>query len=249
VIYRELKAEGRPHPGPTPVGPLDGDRGEMIRRTLEIVTVVVGLLLIWPVFLLIALVIVVTSPGPILFAQTRVGRHGKPFTIFKFRSMVSGADKLGSSVTTGDDARITPVGRFLRRTKLDELPQLWNVLSGDMSLVGPRPEVPEIVAHYTPAMYRILEVRPGITSIASLNLQDEEILLAALDDPDRAYLEAMVPFKVLLAMKHVDQGSIWFDIKVLVLTLYSVLLGRWWPLSELRQVTEFKNHLLHDYGK
>ena len=96
---------------------------------------------------------------------------------------------------------------------------------------------------------RILEVRPGITSIASLHLRDEEDLVAALDDPDRAYLEALAPFKVLLAMKHVDQGSVWFDINVLVLTLYSVLLGRWWPLSELREVTEFKNHLLQDYGK
>src|SRR5208337_3283745 len=198
--------------------------GEMIRRSLEIIMLLMGLLLIWPGFVLIFLLIKSTSPGRVLYAQTRVGLHGRLFRLYKFRSMVPGADELESSVTVLGDRRITGVGRFLRRTKLDELPQLWNVLSGDMSLVGPRPEVPEIVAHYTPAMYRILEARPGITSITSLNLQDEEILLAALDDPDRAYLEAMVPFKVLLAMKHVDQGSIWFDIKVLVLTLYSVLL-------------------------
>ena len=219
---------------------------EMIGRTLEISAVLMGLLLIWPVFLLIALLIVVSSPGPVLFTQTRVGRHGKPFTIYKFRSMVPGADKLGSSVTTGDDARITPVGRFLRRTKLDELPQLWNVLVGDMSLVGPRPEVPEIVAHYTPSMRRILEVRPGITSIASLHLRDEEDLLAALDDPDRAYVASLVPFKVSLAMTHVDQRSIWFNVRVLILTLYGVLLGWWRPLGEPHDVTKFKKYILLD---
>jgi|SRR5208337_659323 len=220
---------------------------KMIRRILEIVVVLVGLVLIWPLLLLTSLLIKWTSSGPVLFAQTRIGRRGRAFTIYKFRSMVPGADKLGSSVTTGVDRRITGIGRFLRRSKLDELPQLWNVLTGDMSLVGPRPEVPEIVAYYTPAMRRILEARPGITSIASLYLRDEENILAAFDHPDSVYINRIVPFKVALAMEHVDRQSLWYDLKILIMTVYGVSLGRWWPIGELDEVREFKKNLLMQY--
>ncbi|HLN32054.1 MAG TPA: sugar transferase, partial [Gemmataceae bacterium] len=211
------------------------------------VAVLSGLLLIWPGFVLIFLLIKLTSPGPVLYAQTRVGLQGRLFRLYKFRSMVPGADELGSSVTVRGDARITPVGRFLRRTKLDELPQLWNVLIGDMSLVGPRPEVPEIVEHYTPAMRRILDVRPGITSVASLHFRDEENILATFDNPDRVYTAALVPFKILLAMAHVDQQSLWFDLKILIMTIYGVSLGRWWPIGERDDVSEFKRNLLIKY--
>ena len=221
----------------------------MVRRILEIIVVLMGLLLIWPLLLLIALLIKLASPGRVIFAQTRIGRHGKAFTIYKFRSMVPGADKIGSSVTTGVDRRITGIGRFLRRTKLDELPQLWNVLTGEMSLVGPRPEVPEIVANYTPAMRRILEVRPGITSIASLHLRDEEDFLAAFDNPDQLYSDIIAPFKGALAMAHVDQQSLWFDLMILIMTIYGVSLGRWWPIGELDEVREFKKNLLINYKK
>jgi len=221
----------------------------VIRRALEVVVVLVGLLLMCPVLLLVALIVKLTSPGHVLFAQARIGRHGAPFKIYKFRSMVQGADKIGSSVTTGLDRRITGVGRFLRRTKLDELPQLWNVLIGDMSLVGPRPEVPEIVAHYTPAMRRILEVRPGVTSVASLHFRDEENILATFDNPDQVYIAALVSFKIALAMVHVDQQSLWFDLKILIMTIYGVSLGRWWPIGEPDQVSEFKRNLLINYKK
>jgi len=219
----------------------------IVKRIFDEVAVLSGLLLIWPGFVLIFLLIKLTSPGPVLYAQTRVGLQGRLFRLYKFRSMVPGADELGSSVTVRGDARITPVGRFLRRTKLDELPQLWNVLIGDMSLVGPRPEVPEIVEHYTPAMRRILDVRPGITSVASLHFRDEENILATFDNPDRVYTAALVPFKILLAMAHVDQQSLWFDLKILIMTIYGVSLGRWWPIGERDEVSEFKRNLLIKY--
>jgi len=221
----------------------------IVKRIFDEVAVLSGLLLIWPGFVLIFLLIKLTSPGPVLYAQTRVGLQGRLFRLYKFRSMVPGADELGSSVTVRGDARITPVGRFLRRTKLDELPQLWNVLIGDMSLVGPRPEVPEIVEHYTPAMRRILDVRPGITSVASLHFRDEENILATFDNPDQIYIAALVSFKIALAMVHVDQQSLWFDLKILIMTIYGVSLGRWWPIGEPDQVSEFKRNLLINYKK
>ena len=139
----------------------------MVKRLFDIVASGTGLLLMGPLMLAVAVIIKLSSPGPALYAQVRVGHHGRPFRIYKFRSMVVNADRLGSSVTTGKDRRITPVGKLLRRTKFDELPQLWNVLRGDMSMVGPRPDVPEIVDTYTPELRRILEVRPGITSVAT----------------------------------------------------------------------------------
>jgi lipopolysaccharide/colanic/teichoic acid biosynthesis glycosyltransferase len=152
--------------------------------------------------------------------------------------MVPQADQLGTSVTTSRDPRVTPLGRFLRRAKLDELPQLWNVIRGDMSLVGPRPEVPEIVVGYTPSMLRLLEVRPGITSLASLHLPHEEEILSLANNPDEAYERLVVPAKVRLAMQHVDRQSLWFDLSVLLQTVWVLTSG-----YLLRRESDFASQL------
>ena len=190
-----------------------------MKRLFDILFALVILILTLPFMLILAAVIKMTSPGPVIYSQNRVGREGKLFTIHKFRTMVSDADRMGTSITTRDDPRITKIGRLLRRTKLDELPQFWNVLTGHMSIVGPRPDVPEIVETYSPDMGRILHVRPGITSIASIYLRREEALLAATHDPDRLYIDVIVPAKVRLAMTHVDKQSFIYDSAVLLRTL------------------------------
>ncbi len=179
-----------------------------MRSTFDLVVAAVALMLLAPVLLAVAIVIRLDSRGAVFFRQVRAGYLGRPFTIFKFRTMVPGADKLGSSVTTAADARVTRVGRILRRTKLDELPQLWNVVRGEMALVGPRPDVPEVVAGYTPEMKRVLTVLPGLTSVASLELVDEEGLLVGASDPDDFYLNVLVPAKVSYAMVHVEDRSL-----------------------------------------
>jgi lipopolysaccharide/colanic/teichoic acid biosynthesis glycosyltransferase len=184
-----------------------------------------GVLLL-PICGVIALLVKATSPGPAFYSQLRVGRRGRLFRLHKFRSMVVDADKLGSSVTVGGDRRVTPVGRLLRKTKLDELPQLVNVLRGEMALVGPRPDVPEIVAVYTPDMRKILEIPPGITSNASLLLRDEEGLLALSRQPDKDYIAVVVPAKVAFAMEHVRRRSVLYDMSILVRTVWSLTLGR-----------------------
>lgn len=197
-----------------------------MKRLFDIAVASVGLFVLWPIMLLIALAIKLSSSGPVLYSQIRIGQYGHPFRLHKFRSMVVNAERLGSSVTTGRDPRITPIGRILRRTKLDELPQLWNVVRGDMSFVGPRPDVPEIIATYTPQMRAILNVRPGITSIASLNLCHEEEILACVADPDTFYIEVVVPAKVELAMEHIRHNSFWFDLSILLRTIWVLTMGR-----------------------
>ena len=178
-----------------------------------------------------------------MYSQERVGRNGQLFRLYKFRSMVINADKIGTSVTTGKDHRITRIGRILRRTKMDELPQLWNVLKGDMSFVGPRPDVPEIVNSYNGKMKRILEVRPGITSNVALYLRNEEGLLSLAKDPDKAYDEIFVPAKVRLAMEHVDRKSILFNFGVLFKTVWALTSGRIWPIREHSIVSEIKKDI------
>jgi len=195
-------------------------------RIFDFIVSLIGIVILSPVFLFAALLIICTSPGPIGYSQKRVGRNGRLFHLYKFRSMVVNADRIGSSVTTGKDPRITKVGRVLRKTKLDELPQLWNVLKGDMSFVGPRPDVPEIINNYTGAMKRILEVRPGITSNASLHLRNEVDLLSLAREPDKAYEEIFVPAKVGLAMEHVHRKSFLFDFGILLQTVWVITVGR-----------------------
>ena len=217
-----------------------------MKRLFDILFALVVLIATLPFMLIIAAVIKMTSPGPVIYSQNRIGRKGQLFTIHKFRTMVADADRKGTSITTRDDPRITKIGRLLRRTKLDELPQFWNVLTGHMSIVGPRPGVPEIVETYSPDMRRILHVRPGITSIASIYLRREEALLAATHDPDRLYIDVIVPAKVRLAMTHVDKQSFIYDCAVLVRTLCVFVLPFISTKSEREFLSALKKQLDRD---
>ena len=194
-----------------------------MKRLFDIISALLGLVFLSPLLIILAIGVKLSSPGMILYRQQRIGLEARPFYLYKFRSMVANADRMGSSVTTAVDRRITPFGRFLRGYKLDELPQLWNVLIGEMSLVGPRPDVAEIVDQYTDDQLAILDVRPGITSIASLHMRNEEGLLALFPDPDDAYIKYVVPAKIELALEHVRRDSFWFDLKILLLTLWAVV--------------------------
>ncbi|MEW6580001.1 MAG: sugar transferase, partial [Chloroflexota bacterium] len=169
----------------------------MLKRPFDLLASAIGLVFLSPLFALIALLIRLSSPGPIFYRARRVGRCGREFTLYKFRSMVANADRQGPGITTAGDPRVTPIGRVLRRTKLDELPQLWNVLRGDMSLVGPRPEDPRYVALYTPEQRRVLDVRPGITSLASIEYRHEEAVLRGPDWEQR-YIREVMPAKLTI---------------------------------------------------
>jgi lipopolysaccharide/colanic/teichoic acid biosynthesis glycosyltransferase len=194
---------------------------DWIRRALDLFAGVAGLLLLSPIFALIALLIRLDSPGPVFYRAQRVGREGKLFYLFKFRSMVSGADKSGPGITAKSDGRITRAGRFLRRTKLDELPQLINVLRGEMSLVGPRPEDPHYVALYTPEQRRILSVRPGITSAASLQYRREEELLSGVDW-EQVYRQEVMPAKIAIDLAYLQNRTVWTDILLTLRTILSI---------------------------
>jgi len=194
----------------------------MHKRCFDFTVATVGLMLLSPVMALIALAVKLEGPGPVFFRQERLGLHGRRFRIFKFRSMVSDAESRGNRFTVGGDARVTPLGRFLRRHKLDELPQLLNVVRGEMSLVGPRPEVPEY-AELFPAEYaRILSVRPGITHAATLRFRNEEQLLAGARDPRKAYLENVMPAKMRLYVESLARQSLRDDVATIVRTILQV---------------------------
>ena len=173
-----------------------------------------------PVLVLLALCVKLSDGGPIFYRQTRVGRYGSLFRIWKFRSMVVNAEKLGLAVTSGNDPRITRIGRILRKTKMDELPQLWNVFVGEMSFVGPRPEVPRYVEKYTPAQREILQLKPGITDLATLEFRDEEDLLKAQSDVEKFYLEVCVPRKIELNLQYARQASLPRDVWIILQTLW-----------------------------
>jgi lipopolysaccharide/colanic/teichoic acid biosynthesis glycosyltransferase len=186
----------------------------MAKRAFDLLIAAVALLLLAPLLVGVALLIKLDSPGPVFFRQERVGRFGVPFRIHKFRTMREGAS--GLAITVGADPRITRAGAFLRRTRLDELPQFIDVLQGTMSLVGPRPEVPRYVAFYPPALReRALAVRPGITDPVSLDYIDEAALLAAAADPEREYVERILPVKVQRAAEYAEQASLATDAAVL----------------------------------
>lgn len=196
----------------------------MLKRIFDIAASASGLLLLSPVFVVLALLIKLESKGPVFFRQVRVGRRGVPFRIFKFRTMnaLSAADSL--ELTVAGDSRITRVGAWLRRYKLDELPQLLDVLRGTMSLVGPRPEVPQYVERYPPQWReRILSVRPGITDFASVHYRDENALLARSSDPEREYMDVILPSKLRYALHYVDNATVAADLRVLGHTLRTVL--------------------------
>lgn len=200
----------------------------LAKRCFDLVLAALGLALLSPLLLAIAVWIRLDSPGPILFRQERVGRRGVPFRIHKFRTMRHVAPgREGSPITVGDDARITRAGALLRRHKLDELPQLLDVLLGRMSLVGPRPEVPRYVARY-PAEARevVLSVRPGLTDLASIEFRDEAALLADAGDPEREYVEVVMPKKLALAAHYVRTASLGLDVTILWRTLRLLVAGR-----------------------
>jgi lipopolysaccharide/colanic/teichoic acid biosynthesis glycosyltransferase len=193
----------------------------MLKRAFDATAAALGLVVLSPVLLLAAAAIRLTSPGPVLFRQERVGRDFRPFRICKFRTMRVGPPP-AVQVTAGDDPRITPVGRVLRRFKVDELPQLLNVLRGEMSLVGPRPEVPKYVQMFAKEYAAILRVRPGITDPASLLFRDEAALLGRSPDPERTYIEEVLPQKLRLAAEYVAGASFTGDLGLIFRTLFHV---------------------------
>lgn len=195
------------------------------KRTMDIVLSACALAVLWPLLLLIALAIWIDDPGPVFYRQVRVGRNGKTFRIFKFRSMVMDADKKGLAITVGRDSRITRVGAVLRKTKLDELAQLLNVLLGQMSFVGPRPEVPKYVELYTPYQRQVLLVRPGITDYASIAYRNENDLLAGAPNPEAMYIEQIMPDKIELNMKYLREISPLADIRLILKTIVAVIKG------------------------
>ena len=196
-----------------------------LKRLMDIVVSGGALLVLWPLLLIAALAIKLDDPGPVFYRQVRIGKDGKPFRIFKFRTMVTDADKKGLQITVGRDNRITRVGAFLRRTKLDELAQLLNVFIGEMSFVGPRPEVPKYVDLYTPYQRQVLLVRPGITDYASIAYRNENDMLAGADDPERLYIDVIMPDKIKLNMKYLHEISPLADIRLMVSTVIAVIRG------------------------
>ena len=191
----------------------------MLKRTFDFLASLFGLLLLSPVILCIAVWVKCDSKGPIFYRQVRGGKDGREFKLLKFRSMRMGADRAGL-LTLGDrDPRITRSGFWLRKTKLDELPQLFNVLVGDMSLVGPRPEVPKYVALYTPEQREILSVRAGITDAASVEMRNEAELMAQQADPEAYYVNVQIPMKIKLAKEYIAQQSFLSDLKLIVRTI------------------------------
>lgn len=194
----------------------------MIKRTMDVVFSLGGLIVLSPIMLIIAAAVALSSPGGVFYRAERVGKDGKVFRLYKFRSMVTGADKAGPAVTVAGDARVTPVGRFLRKTKLDELPQLINVLKGEMSLVGPRPESPKYVALYTETQRAVLRVRPGITSLASIRYRDEESLLHGADW-ERRYIEQIMPEKIAIDLDYIASANPWKDVLIILQTFRAIL--------------------------
>jgi lipopolysaccharide/colanic/teichoic acid biosynthesis glycosyltransferase len=195
----------------------------MLKRVFDVVVSACGLVVVAPLFFVAAVAIKLDSSGPVFFRQQRVGRFFQPFRIFKFRTMVQDAPQRGAAITSHGDPRVTRVGRILRRTKVDELPQLLNVLRGDMSLVGPRPEVDQYVQLFRTEFAQILTVRPGITDLASVAFPDEEKVLAAVADPAEEYRQRILPRKLQLSRESIAKSSLWFDIGVIVRTFYSIV--------------------------
>ena len=193
-----------------------------MKRTFDIVVAALGLVVLSPLLLFVALLIKLDSHGPILFKQERIGKEFRPFLIYKFRTMVENASKTGGAITYGNDSRITRAGRLLRKIKLDELPQLINVLKGDMSFVGPRPEVRQYVELFRGEYMEILTIRPGITDLASLKYRDEASLLGKAANPEEEYVSHVLPDKIRLAKDYLQHSSFLFDLGVIGKTLFRI---------------------------
>lgn len=195
-----------------------------MKRLFDILASGVGLICLSPLFVVLAVWIKCDSRGPVFYRQVRVGKGNRDFRLFKFRSMRPDSDKLGLITVGGHDPRVTRSGYYIRKYKLDEFPQLINVFKGDMSLVGPRPEVRKYVDMYTPEQMRVLSVRPGITSLASIRYRNENEILAKADDPDRCYIEKIMPDKLAIDLEYVDKASLWNDIKLIFSTFREIIM-------------------------
>ena len=198
------------------------------KRLFDLVASAAGLLLLAPLFALVALAIKLDDGGPVFFRQERIGLKGRSFRMWKFRTMVEGAERLGEKLTVAGDRRITRAGRFLRRAKLDELPQLINVLKGEMSLVGPRPEVKEYVDLYTEGQKKVLELVPGITDPASLKYRHENEILARVEDPEKFYVEKILPDKIRCNLEYGARAKLFSDIVIIFCTILGLALPRYY---------------------
>ncbi|MEO0777855.1 MAG: sugar transferase [Bacteroidota bacterium] len=190
-----------------------------MKRALDLLLVSAALLVLWPLLLIIALAIVLDSRGGVIYEQERIGKGEQPFRLYKFRTMRPASDREGLLSLGSTDQRITPIGHFLRRYRLDELPQLWNILIGDMSIVGPRPEVPHYVQHFTEEEKQTLRVRPGLTDYATLEYLQEGELLAQSSNPEQTYIQDILPQKLALSRRYIQERSLGTDVKIIWKTL------------------------------
>lgn len=197
----------------------------MLKRLFDIICSLAGIFLLLPVFIIISILVIISSGFPVFYFQTRVGRGNKDFKLYKFRTMYADADKKGLITVGGHDPRVTPVGYYLRKFKMDELPQLFNVLFGNMSLVGPRPEVRKYVDMYTPEQKMVLNVKPGITDYASLDYIDENELLAKSGNPEQTYINEVMPAKLKLNMKYISEAGLATDLSIILRTLIRIIKG------------------------
>lgn len=195
----------------------------LAKRIFDIIVASLLVVILSPILLFLSILIKIDSPGPVMFRQVRVTTYGKPFRIFKFRTMVNNADKIGTQVTTKGDSRVTRMGKMLRGCRLDELPQLFNVLKGEMSFVGTRPEVEKYVAHYTDEMKATLLMPAGITSRASIEYKDEERLLESAQNADEVYIHQVLPEKMKYNLRAIEKFSFWDDIKTMFATVIAVI--------------------------
>jgi lipopolysaccharide/colanic/teichoic acid biosynthesis glycosyltransferase len=227
-----------PEHGPVEVIAVTSDSGEVApywgknhksayrriwKRLIDVIAALLGLVVLSPLLIITGVLVRFTSRGPVLYWQDRVGRGGRHFRIAKFRSMVADADKKGPDITSSGDTRVTALGRMLRKLKIDEFPQLWNVLKGDMSLVGPRPELPRYVSNYNQEQRQVLSVRPGITDLASIRYRHEEEILSHSANPEEYYRNVILPHKLKLNLEYIQKMSFLFDTKLILQTLKCLL--------------------------
>lgn len=197
-----------------------------IKRPFDIFFSLIGLIAFLPLFAVVMILLRIESTGVVFFVQQRVGRNFKAFNLYKFRSMVTDASRMGLSITAGDDPRITKIGRFLRKTKIDELPQIFNVLKGDMSFVGPRPEVNKYVEMFYNDYKEILKIKPGITDLASLKFRDESIILGRAKEPEKEYVCRILPEKIRLAKEYLKRSSLILDLSIIFKTLIKLVIKK-----------------------
>jgi len=192
------------------------------KRIFDFIASLIGLILLSPFLVIIGVLVKISDKGPVFYRSKRVGQNFKPFYLLKFRTMVVNAEELGPSVTKGGDQRITKIGKFLRKTKLDELPQLWNVIKGELSLVGPRPEVEKYISFYKDDYKEILKIRPGITDYAAIKFRNEEEILAKFEDLEKAYIENVLPEKIKLYKTYLNEIGFLTDLKIIFKTLWGI---------------------------